>query len=246
MIETYLIDKLNNGQEVILEDVKIARIRGHYDYVGQWVTSHYNGDVRPDCRGGRLYESITISCDSVLGEYDPEEGGLVLYLYESEDATDAYETHLLKAADIESGNSLTVVLPAAAKYYRLRAIGNGSQPQEVNAVFTGITLTGKTIGVPSYMEEPEEILDSYLILEKTAGRVRYNLGECTVVVQSYGKTLLDAVDLNDVMKGLMDLLNTDPAIASCTLNSDYNFTDTSTHRYRYQAVFGITYYDNMV
>ena len=39
----------------------------------------------------------------------------------------------------------------------------------------------------------------------------------------------DAVTLDDVI--------------SCKLNSDYNYTDKETKRYRYQAVFDIRYYE---
>ena len=46
------------------------------------------------------------------------------------------------------------------------------------------------------------------------------------------KELLQSQDmqLNDVIK--------------VSLNSDYNFTDITTKRYRYQAVFDISYYEN--
>ena len=33
-----------------------------------------------------------------------------------------------------------------------------------------------------------------------------------------------------------------PEIGAVHLNSDYNFTDTAAKRYRYQAVFDVTYY----
>ena len=32
-------------------------------------------------------------------------------------------------------------------------------------------------------------------------------------------------------------------VISCKLNSDYNYTDEETKRYRYQAVFDIRYYE---
>ena len=33
-----------------------------------------------------------------------------------------------------------------------------------------------------------------------------------------------------------------PTISSAKLNTDYNFTDTTTREYRYQAVYDLTYY----
>ena len=32
-------------------------------------------------------------------------------------------------------------------------------------------------------------------------------------------------------------------VAACRLERDYNFTDTETKKYRYQAVFAVTYYE---
>ena len=32
-------------------------------------------------------------------------------------------------------------------------------------------------------------------------------------------------------------------VAACRLERDYNFTDTETNKYRYQAVFAVTYYE---
>ena len=40
----------------------------------------------------------------------------------------------------------------------------------------------------------------------------------------------------------MGELPSHPEVASCRLNSDYNFTDTTKKQYRYQAVFDIVYY----
>ena len=34
-----------------------------------------------------------------------------------------------------------------------------------------------------------------------------------------------------------------PSISRCKLNNAYNFTDTATKEYRYQAVYDITYYE---
>ncbi len=50
-----------------------------------------------------------------------------------------------------------------------------------------------------------------------------------------------AIDLNEAVKAVMDEFWKHHAVYSCKLNSDYNFTDTETKRYRYQAVYVITY-----
>jgi len=41
---------------------------------------------------------------------------------------------------------------------------------------------------------------------------------------------------------MRDMVELD-SISSCGLNSDYNYTDTATRRYRYQALFNIVYFD---
>lgn len=51
-----------------------------------------------------------------------------------------------------------------------------------------------------------------------------------------------AAELNEeVKKVVAEMIELD-SIARVQLNSDYNFTDTETKRYRYQAVFDINYY----
>lgn len=60
--------------------------------------------------------------------------------------------------------------------------------------------------------------------------------------------MLQAITLNDEVKdallgdndsyGIIDL----DEIIQIDLNSDYNFTDTETKEYRYQAIFNITHY----
>ena len=65
----------------------------------------------------------------------------------------------------------------------------------------------------------------------------------TVALQSYSYTLLNAAVLNDKVKKAMDEMIELPEISSSKLNSDYNFTDTATKRYRYQAVYNIVFFD---
>ena len=58
----------------------------------------------------------------------------------------------------------------------------------------------------------------------------------------YAPKLLQAAQLDDraieAMKALAEL----DSVGACRLVRDYNFTDTESKRYRYQAVFEITYY----
>lgn len=95
--------------------------------------------------------------------------------------------------------------------------------------------------VPVYMEEPDIIPDQYVLIEKTGSSVDNFIHSATFAIQSYGATLEQAIDLNEVVKGVMDEFWKHHAVYHCKLNSDYNFTDTETKRYRYQAVYNINY-----
>ena len=69
----------------------------------------------------------------------------------------------------------------------------------------------------------------------------------TIAIQSVvdslqGGSMLDAMDLNEDVKEVMDGIITLDEIVRVDLNSDYNYTDDSTKEYRYQAVYQITHY----
>jgi hypothetical protein len=48
--------------------------------------------------------------------------------------------------------------------------------------------------------------------------------------------------LNEMVKKAMEDIIEIDAVSRCELNTDYNYTDTETKRYRYQAVFDIVYH----
>ena len=95
--------------------------------------------------------------------------------------------------------------------------------------------------VPCYMEEPDDPGGKYVLIEKTGSSKENFVRFATFAIQTYGETMEQAVDLNEAVKMLMDEFWKHHAVYSCRLNSDYNFTDTDTKRYRYQAVYEITY-----
>lgn len=97
--------------------------------------------------------------------------------------------------------------------------------------------------VPVMMEVPENPAGTFCVLEKTGGGRRNCLDTATFAVQSYGPTMLEAARLNQRVKAAMERLREHPQISRVQLNSDYNFTDTAQKRYRYQAVYDLTFYD---
>lgn len=93
-----------------------------------------------------------------------------------------------------------------------------------------------------YMETPEHPPDSYVVIEKTGSGRANHISSATFAIQSYSPTLAEAAQLNEEVKTAMDALSSNDSIGRCELDTDYNFTNTATRQYRYQAVFNITHY----
>ncbi len=99
----------------------------------------------------------------------------------------------------------------------------------------------KCLDVDVFLEFEDTMPDGFVLFEKTGGALKNGVHRATFAFQSYGKTLYAAAELNDAVKNAVLDLVTDDHIGGVRLNSDYNFTDLSMKRYRYQAVFDITY-----
>lgn len=98
--------------------------------------------------------------------------------------------------------------------------------------------------VPVRMERRPNLPDACIIVEKTGSAYKEGIWNATIAIQSYGATLKDAALLNShVIDWMLQIRDTDDRICDVTLNGDYNYTDTSSKRYRYQAVFYISYYN---
>lgn len=98
------------------------------------------------------------------------------------------------------------------------------------------------LSVPVYLEEPETKPARYVLFEKTGSGRSNRLGSSTFAFQSYAESLYQAAELNELVKAAVESLIETQDIAKAKLNSDYNYTDTATKRYRYQAVFDIYHY----
>lgn len=98
------------------------------------------------------------------------------------------------------------------------------------------------LSVPVYLEEPPQKPGEYVLIEKTGSVTRNRLTGGTCAIQSYAKSLYEAAALNEQVKAAMSEIITLDEVAKVSLNSDYNFTDTETKRYRYQAVYDLKHY----
>ena len=98
------------------------------------------------------------------------------------------------------------------------------------------------LDVPVFMEKPTNAPSEYVLFEKTGGGRNETMPSATFAFQSYSTSLFKAAVLNEAVKNEVDHLILLDEIRGITLNTDYNFTDTTTKQYRYQAVYDIKHY----
>jgi hypothetical protein len=104
-------------------------------------------------------------------------------------------------------------------------------------------LKAENLSANPYVEVPSPQPKKFIVIEKTGSSRRNRLETSTIVVQSYADTLFGAAQLNEEVKqAMLDGLLTEDSVTSVSLNGDYNYTDTTTKSYRYQAVFLVTHY----
>ena len=97
------------------------------------------------------------------------------------------------------------------------------------------------LDVPVYMENPIAAPEKYVLLEKTGSTSENLIESATIAIQSYAGSLFDAISLNEEVKEAMKKIVMLDEVMGAELNSDYNFTDTTKKKYRYQAVFELIF-----
>lgn len=102
---------------------------------------------------------------------------------------------------------------------------------------------GEHLSVPVYMEEPIDKPASYVLIERTGSSESDLIESTTLALQSYGASLYDAAVLNMAVKARIKQAVELPNVSAVYINSDYNFTDTETKRYRYQCVAVVTHFE---
>ena len=110
-------------------------------------------------------------------------------------------------------------------------------------------LEGALDGVPVFLEMPEtpsdrhpRIPNRFVLIERIAGGKTEQIHSASFAIQSYSlASLYEAAALDENVRDIMDNFDGVENIGMVRLASNYNFTDTSTKRYRYQAVYDITY-----
>ena len=98
------------------------------------------------------------------------------------------------------------------------------------------------LDVPVYLDIPQDAPSEYVTLERTGGGEEHHINRCTFAIQSIGASLYAAASINEEVKQEMKGIIEIDSISKVSLNTDYNFTDTTTKQYRYQAVYNIVHY----
>jgi hypothetical protein len=107
---------------------------------------------------------------------------------------------------------------------------------------TVLNYLSEKLTVPVYMEIPENKEDEFVVLEKTGSSRSEKINTAVFAIKSYAQTLVGAAELNEKVKAAMDEIISLDEICSASLNSDYDFTDSASKQYRYQAVYDIIHY----
>ena len=93
-----------------------------------------------------------------------------------------------------------------------------------------------------YAERPADPPDEYYLIERTSSGETNHIQSVTIAVQSISAvSLLRAAEMNQAAMKAMDGIVQMTDVSHCGLNSAYNYTDTETKEYRYQAVFDLYY-----
>lgn len=98
------------------------------------------------------------------------------------------------------------------------------------------------VGESVFMENPQkQDLEEFILIEKTGSEKVNHINRATIAIQSWSSSMYNAAKLNEEVKDAMEKIIEYTEISKCSLNSDYNFTDTKTKSYRYQAVFDLVF-----
>ncbi len=98
----------------------------------------------------------------------------------------------------------------------------------------------KVLDVPVGLETPSGA-DEYVVIQKTGSGEENHIKTATFAVQSVSTSLYNAALLNEAVKIAMAEMPWQTDVSKCSLNSDYEWGDTTKKEYRYQAVFNLVY-----
>ena len=102
---------------------------------------------------------------------------------------------------------------------------------------------GLSVGTNVYCELPVYAPDEYVIVERSGGNQTNHVFQALIIVQSISSvSLYRAMEINEEVVAAMTRYGEEsPDVYSCDLNSNYNYPNTNTKEYRYQAIFDLNY-----
>lgn len=98
-------------------------------------------------------------------------------------------------------------------------------------------------GYPVYAMTPkQDVPRNYVVIDKTGSMHTNGIDRATIAIQSISSdSLLKAVEINEDVIDAMKSFDRETDVFGAHLQSDYNFTNTATKQFRYQAVYEINY-----
>ena len=99
-----------------------------------------------------------------------------------------------------------------------------------------------SLSVPVSGDVPINKPDEFVTVEKIGSGEKDHIRSATLAIQSWSMSQDSASTLNEAVKAAMDGAVVLDAISRSHCETDYNFTDTSTKRHRYQAVYTVVYH----
>lgn len=94
------------------------------------------------------------------------------------------------------------------------------------------------------LERPETKPDYYVLIERAGGSESDYISSATVDIISKAPTLYTAMELDEKVRNAMRNFVSVDNVSSCTLNAGGNWTDTTTHEYRYHSTFIIRFMED--
>lgn len=107
--------------------------------------------------------------------------------------------------------------------------------------FVVLYLSGR-LPVPVSGDVPSPMPASFVTVEKTGSGSADKIKSATIAVQSWAASRDAAARLCAEVEAVMAGLVAEPEISRCTLDTSYNFTDTTRKIFRYQAIFSVVHY----
>ena len=105
-----------------------------------------------------------------------------------------------------------------------------------------IQYLSEQLTVPVSGEVPTPTPESFITVERTGGSSKNKIRTARLAIQSWAGSEAEAALLHDLVIDAMNDSVSLNQISNVSINSEYNFTDTTTKHHRYQAVFDVVYF----